>query len=197
MRVSGVRRSWLTPESICVRCSIWRSRRERIDRKAAPARRTSSAPAGRKGSERPLPKASAASASARIGRTWLRRKTTATAVSRIAARIISTRSWCGFETDSRSRGTVASSTPSRGLDAEHRAVRVGEVDARAARVKLGLEGLGHLGAGEVEELAVDAGRERWRRARAAARGRAGSAELGDAQRRLRRRGRRSRSRSTA
>ena len=30
IRVSGVRRSWLTPESIWVRCSIWRSRRARI-----------------------------------------------------------------------------------------------------------------------------------------------------------------------
>ena len=58
-----------------------------------------------------MPKASAASASARIGRTWLRRKITAIAASTIEVKTISTSSWCGFETDSRSRGTVASSTP--------------------------------------------------------------------------------------
>jgi hypothetical protein len=71
-----VRRSWLTPVSIAVRCSIWRSMRSRIWMKAKPARRTSSAPRGRKlgGIGRPLPKLSAASASCRIGRIWLRRK---------------------------------------------------------------------------------------------------------------------------
>jgi hypothetical protein len=47
IRVSGVRRSWLTPDSIMVRCSIWLSIRPRISRKARPALRTSVAPAGR------------------------------------------------------------------------------------------------------------------------------------------------------
>ncbi len=37
MRVSGVRRSWLTPASISVRCSIWRRMRSRIWLKARPA----------------------------------------------------------------------------------------------------------------------------------------------------------------
>ena len=64
-RVRMVRRSWLTPVSMAVRCSIWRSMRSRIWMKAKPARRTSSAPRGRKsgGIGRPLPKLSAASAS--------------------------------------------------------------------------------------------------------------------------------------
>jgi hypothetical protein len=50
--------------------------RSRIWMKAKPARRTSSAPRGRKsgGIGRPLPKLSAASASLRIGLIWLRRK---------------------------------------------------------------------------------------------------------------------------
>ena len=39
-RVIGVRRSWLTPDSMSVRCSIWRSIRARMSRKAAPAART-------------------------------------------------------------------------------------------------------------------------------------------------------------
>ena len=45
-RVSGVRRSWLTPESSSVRCSICRSIRLRMSRKAFPAIRTSVAPVG-------------------------------------------------------------------------------------------------------------------------------------------------------
>jgi hypothetical protein len=75
-RVRIVRRSWLTPVSIAVRCSICRSMRSRIWMKAKPARRTSSAPRGLKsrGIGRPLPKLSAASASFSIGRIWLRRK---------------------------------------------------------------------------------------------------------------------------
>ena len=114
-----------------------------MERKAAPARRTSSAPAGRNGAERPLPKASAASASARIGRTWLRRKTMATAVRRIEARIIKTRSWCGFETESRSRGMVASRTPARvcirmtaPCESERSIARGGGIEARKVSATL-------------------------------------------------------------
>ena len=61
---------------MAVRWSICRSMRSRIWMKARPARRTSSAPRGRKllGGGRPLPKLSAASASWVIGRIWLRRK---------------------------------------------------------------------------------------------------------------------------
>ena len=75
-----VRRSWLTPASIAVRCSIERSTRAFISRNACAAlphfpraaRDGSSAPRG------PLPKLSAASASRRIGLIWLRRNNTAT-----------------------------------------------------------------------------------------------------------------------
>ena len=82
-RVRMVRRSWLTPASIAVRCSIERSMRAFISRKACAARRTSRAPLGRKfGASRPLPKLSAASASRRIGLIWLRRNSTET-ISRI------------------------------------------------------------------------------------------------------------------
>ncbi len=78
-----VLRSWLTPVSMAVRCSIWRSMRSRIRMKATPARRTSSAPRGWKsvGIGLPLPKLSAASASFRIGLIWLRRKAMAMASS--------------------------------------------------------------------------------------------------------------------
>ncbi len=77
-----VRRSWLTPFSICVRCSICRSMRSRIWMKASEARRTSEAPRGRKsgGVGWPRPKLSAAAASAWIGRIWLRRNRIATAI---------------------------------------------------------------------------------------------------------------------
>ncbi len=47
-RVSTVRRSCQTPASIVVRCSICRSMRRFISRKACAARRTSRAPRGRK-----------------------------------------------------------------------------------------------------------------------------------------------------
>ena len=47
-RVNIVRRSWLTPASIAVRCSMERSMRDFISRKAWAARRTSRAPRGRK-----------------------------------------------------------------------------------------------------------------------------------------------------
>ena len=73
----------MTPASIAVRCSIERSMRDFISRKACAARRTSRAPRGRKfGASRPLPKLSAASASRRIGLIWLRRNSTET-ISRI------------------------------------------------------------------------------------------------------------------
>ncbi len=72
-RVSGVRRSWLTPASIWVRCSIWRSMRARMRRKAWAAWRTSAAPEGRKsGASWPRPNRSAACASRSIGLAWLR-----------------------------------------------------------------------------------------------------------------------------
>ena len=75
MRVSGVLRSWLTPASVSVRWVICRVIRSRISRNAPAAWRTSLAPEGRKSvTSRPLPKLSAASASRRIGRIWLRRK---------------------------------------------------------------------------------------------------------------------------
>ena len=80
MRVSGVRKSWLTPASISVRCRIWRWMRSRITRKAAAACRTSLAPSGLKsGTSRPLPKLSAAMARRRIERIWLRMKAMAMA----------------------------------------------------------------------------------------------------------------------
>ncbi len=80
IRVRGVRRSWLTPASMSVRCWIWRSRRLRIAMKALAAWRTSVAPEGLKfGVSRPLPKFSAAVASRRIGLTWLRMNSVATA----------------------------------------------------------------------------------------------------------------------
>ncbi|MEY9737789.1 hypothetical protein ABH985_005578 [Bradyrhizobium ottawaense] len=69
----------MTPASIAVRCSMVRSMRDFISRKATAARRTSRAPLGRKfGASRPLPKLSAASARRRIGLIWLRRNSTAT-----------------------------------------------------------------------------------------------------------------------
>ena len=66
--VKGVRRSWLTPESKRVRCSIWRSILARISKKAFPAALTSIAPVGLYDTERPNPKASAAVARRVIGR---------------------------------------------------------------------------------------------------------------------------------
>ena len=78
-RVRMVRRSCETPASIAVRCSIERSMRPFISMKDCAAWRISRAPRGRKsGASRPLPKLSAASASRRIGRIWLRRNSTAT-----------------------------------------------------------------------------------------------------------------------
>ena len=75
MRVSGVRRSWLTAASISVRWLMWRRMRWRIRLKACAAWRISSAPRGRKSpTSRPLPKLSAARASWRIGRICRRRK---------------------------------------------------------------------------------------------------------------------------
>ena len=78
-----------------VRCSMARSMRIFISKNAAAARRTSRAPRGRKfGASRPLPNASAASASRTIGLIWLRRNTmamvsTTTEVSTIHIRKIS------------------------------------------------------------------------------------------------------------
>ena len=75
IRVSGVRRSWLTAASISVRWLMWRRIRWRIRLKACAAWRISSAPRGRKSpTSRPLPKLSAAWASCRIGRICRRRK---------------------------------------------------------------------------------------------------------------------------
>ncbi len=68
IRVRGVRKSWLTPDSISVRCSIWRSILLRISKKACPAARTSIAPEGRKSFTCPRPNAAAALASRLIGR---------------------------------------------------------------------------------------------------------------------------------
>ena len=87
-----VRRSCETPASIAVRCSIARSMRVFISMKACAARRTSSAPRGRKlGTSRPLPKLSAASASRRIGRIWLRRNRIATISSTVEVPTIQSR----------------------------------------------------------------------------------------------------------
>ena len=62
-RVRMVRRSWLTPDSMVVRCSICRSMRSRMSMKACAAWRTSRAPRGLKSATgRPLPNCSAASA---------------------------------------------------------------------------------------------------------------------------------------
>ncbi len=91
-RVRIVRKSWLTPASIAVRCSIMRSTRVFISMKACAARRTSRAPRGRKfGTSRPLPKLSAASASLRIGLIWLRRKAMATISSTVEVPTIQSR----------------------------------------------------------------------------------------------------------
>ena len=80
MRVSGVRRSWLTPASISVRCVSWRLIRSFICRNEFAAWRTSVAPSGLKPvTSRPSPNARAATASRRIGRIWLRMNTIATA----------------------------------------------------------------------------------------------------------------------
>ena len=80
MRVSGVRRSWLTPASISVRWVIMRWMESRMALKAAAAWRTSDAPDGLKSStSRPLPNRSIARARRRIGRTWLRMNRLATA----------------------------------------------------------------------------------------------------------------------
>ena len=77
-RVRIVRRSWLTPLSMAVRCSVARSIRRFISMKALPACRTSRAPWGLKSRLRPLPKSSAARARRRMGRIWFRRKMIAT-----------------------------------------------------------------------------------------------------------------------
>ena len=85
-RVSGVRRSWLTEASRAVRWSMWRWMRSRMARKATAAWRTSRAPCGLKlGEVSPRPKASAASASRSMARTWLRMNRMATAVSSTVA----------------------------------------------------------------------------------------------------------------
>ena len=66
--------------------------------KACAARRTSRAPRGRKsGTSRPLPKLSAASASRRIGRIWLRRNRTATVSSTSEVPTIQTRKMCELD----------------------------------------------------------------------------------------------------
>ena len=96
-RVRMVRRSWLTPLSIVVRCSMARSMRRFISRKAWPAWRTSRAPRGRNSISRPLPKLSAASASRRIGRIWLRRNRIAMPSSTSDEPPIQTRKMCEFE----------------------------------------------------------------------------------------------------
>jgi hypothetical protein len=78
--------------------SIVRSMRVFISIKAAAARCTSRAPRGRKfGTSRPLPKLSAASASRRIGRIWLRRKAIATVSSTTEVPTIHNRKICEFE----------------------------------------------------------------------------------------------------
>jgi hypothetical protein len=71
MRVSGVRKSWLMPASISVRCATKRRMRSCMRLKACAAWRTSLAPSGFIGPmSRPRPKASAAPARRRIARTW-------------------------------------------------------------------------------------------------------------------------------
>ncbi len=69
MRVRGVRRSWLTPASISVRCWIERRSRMRMVWKAVAALRTSRVPPekAKSGTSRPLPSASAATPRWAIG----------------------------------------------------------------------------------------------------------------------------------
>ncbi len=92
-----VRRSWLTPFSIVVRCSIARSMRRFISMKAWPAWRTSRAPRGRNSISRPLPNPSATAASRRIGLIWLRRNRIATPSRTSEEPIIQTRKMCEFD----------------------------------------------------------------------------------------------------
>ena len=69
MRVSGVRRSWLTPASISVRCCSDRCSRILMVWKAVAALRTSRVPPekAKSGTSRPLPSASAATPRCSIG----------------------------------------------------------------------------------------------------------------------------------
>ena len=95
-RVRTSRRSWLTPFSIAVRCSVARSIRRFISMKASPACLTSVAPCGLKLTSRPFPKSSAACASLKIGRIWLRRKMIATVRRTIIAPSIQRTKICAF-----------------------------------------------------------------------------------------------------
>ena len=69
MRVSGVRRSWLTPASISVRCWIERRSLMPMVWNAVAALRTSRVPPekAKSGTSRPLPSASAATPRCSIG----------------------------------------------------------------------------------------------------------------------------------
>ena len=96
-RVMMVRKSWLTPLSIVVRCSIARSTRRFISTKAAPAWRTSRAPRGLKATSRPLPNSSAARANRRIGRIWLRRNEVAIARMTTEATVVQMKKICELD----------------------------------------------------------------------------------------------------
>ena len=96
-RVSGVLRSWLTPDNIWVRCFICLSILARIARNATPARRTSLDPPGLKLINCPFPKASAALASLPIGLIWFLSIIKESNTSNMVARTISTKSWWGLE----------------------------------------------------------------------------------------------------
>ena len=96
-RVSGVLKSWLTPASIVVLCSICAFIRSRMFKKADAACRTSDAPDGLKSCiSRPRPKLSAASARFSIGRIWLRRKIIETARRNKDVPVIQTINICEF-----------------------------------------------------------------------------------------------------
>ena len=113
MRVSGVRRSWLTPASISVRWLIWRSMRSRMARKARAAWRISVAPPIRRlPTGRPLPSRSAASARRMIGRIWLRKKMTALPSRINEAPSIHSTKMVVVVLSSRLRGVSTRSTPS-------------------------------------------------------------------------------------
>ena len=113
MRVSGVRRSWLTPANISVRWAMCRWMRARMSWNAWAAWRTSVAPQALNSSaSRPLPNASAAMAKLRIGLTWLRKNRIAIANSTNDTTAIHRMKINVVVLVTRSRRVVTVSTPS-------------------------------------------------------------------------------------
>ncbi len=111
-RVRGVRRSWLTEARRAVRWSIWRWMRSFMAMKAWAALRTSRAPCGLNwGTSPPRPKASAASASRSMARTWLRMNRIDTQVSSTVARPIHRMKMLLLLATARSMGAITRRMP--------------------------------------------------------------------------------------